>query len=160
MGVGKTSVGRLLAERLGRPLLDSDADLAARGETGRELADRKGISALHVVEAQHLLGALASDEPAVIAAAASVVDSESCLSALRSPAVVWLRVDPQTAVERMQHSAHRRDLGTDAQETVRELTERRQARYEEVADLVIDTDGLQVSDTVSQVGSWLATRYG
>lgn len=159
MGVGKTSVGRLLAERLGRPLLDSDDHLAAGGETGRELAEREGVTALHRAEAQHLLDALASEEPAVVAAAASVVDSERCLAAFRSADVVWLRADPETAVGRMEHSSHRRDLGPDTRETVTDLAARRAARYEEVADLTIDTDRLRPIDTVVQVVAWLMTRY-
>lgn len=160
MGVGKTSVGRLLAERLGRPLLDSDDYLAAGGETGRELAERKGVAALHRVEAEHLLDALATEAPAVIAAAASVVDRESCLDALRSADLVWLRADPDTAVQRMEHGSHRRDLGSATREAVTGLAARRAARYEEVADLTIDTDQLRPSDAVSQVLSWLTTRHG
>ena len=92
MGVGKSSVGRGVAEALGRPLRDSDDDLAAeRGIRGRELAATEGVDALHAWEAEHLLRSLASAEPSVIAAAASVVDDPRAAAALAEPFVVWLR---------------------------------------------------------------------
>src|SRR4029450_13513392 len=73
MAVGKSTVGRGLAARLGRPFRDSDADLGATGGgTGRGLAEREGVEALHRWEAGHLLTALEGSQPAVVAAAASV----------------------------------------------------------------------------------------
>ncbi|HEY4752428.1 MAG TPA: shikimate kinase, partial [Candidatus Limnocylindrales bacterium] len=60
MGSGKTTVGRLLAERLGRPLRDSDPEIeAATGYTAREIRDRDGPDALHDLEARLLLSTLA-----------------------------------------------------------------------------------------------------
>src|ERR671911_539129 len=92
MAVGKTTVGWRVAVSLRRPLRDSDIDLeAARGTSGRELAERDGTAALHRWEADHLLRALASPEPQVVAAAASVVDDDRCLHALAAPFVAWLR---------------------------------------------------------------------
>ena len=77
MGAGKTTVGRALAERLGRTWRDSDAEIEAdTGLTVRELRDREGVDAMHEREAAQLLDALASPEPSVISAAASVVEFE------------------------------------------------------------------------------------
>lgn len=162
MAVGKTSVGRKLAEHLTRRFLDSDDHLlATRGQTGRQLAARDGVEALHRAEARHLLDTLASDEPAVVAAAASVVDEDRCLDALRSVDVVWLRAQPETAALRMaQGGHHRRSLGPDRTEAIASLADRRAARYGEVADLVIDTDQLRTDDIASQVLAWLTIRHG
>ena len=55
MAVGKSTVGEALAGRTGRPLRDSDRDLAeAEGLTGRQFARAKGVEALHRWEAEHL----------------------------------------------------------------------------------------------------------
>src|SRR4030095_2586248 len=102
MAVGKSTVGRALAARLRRPFRDSDEDLeAARGVTGRELAQREGVDALHRWEAKHLQAALAGTQPAVVAAAASVVDDDASLAALREPFVVWLRAPAAVLAQRI-----------------------------------------------------------
>jgi shikimate kinase len=142
MAVGKSTVGRALAARLGRPFRDSDDDLeATRGLTGRALAGREGVEALHRWEAEHLLTALAETRPAVVAAAASVVDNPACLAALQEPFVVWLRAPAAVLAQRMADGApaddHRRPLGDST--AVAELEARRAGRFDAVADLTIDT---------------------
>jgi shikimate kinase len=142
MAVGKSTVGRALAARLGRPFRDSDDDLeATQGLTGRALAEREGVDALHRWEAGHLRAALAGTQPAVVAAAASVVDDDACLAALREPFVVWLRAPAGVLAQRIADGTrgddHRRALG-DAT-AVAELQAHRAGRFAAVADLPVDT---------------------
>jgi shikimate kinase len=150
MAVGKSTVGRALAARLDRPFRDSDDDLEAkRGLTGRALAEREGVDALHRWEAEHLLAALAETPPAVVSVAASVVDDAACLAALREPFVVWLRAPAAVLAQRMADGEraddHRRTLG--GARAVAELEARRADRFAAVADLTIDTvaDGTTTS---------------
>jgi shikimate kinase len=139
MAVGKTTVGRRVAVRLRRPLWDSDIDLeAARGTSGRELAERHGTAALHLWEADHLLRALASPEPQVVAAAASVVDDDRCLHALAAPFVAWLRAPSPMVVARLSGDEQRRRLGADPAAAVSALVARRAPRYALVANVTID----------------------
>jgi shikimate kinase len=168
MGVGKSTIGAGLAARLGRPLRDSDADLqATRHIRGRELAAREGVDALHRWEAEHLLRAVGSPEPSVVAAAASVVDDPRVREALRRPFVVWLRAPARALAARMSPSDHRRPLaaagsegaaGTagapapdGAIEAVEALEAERGPRYASVADLEVDTGGVLPDDVVLTV---------
>jgi shikimate kinase len=142
MAVGKSTVGRALATRLGRQFRDSDDDLAAtRGLTGRALAERDGVDALHRWEAEHLMNSLVGSEPVVVAAAASVVDDAACRAALREPFVVWLRAPATVLARRMESDTsaedHRRRLRN--VNAVAELEARRADRFGAVADLTIDT---------------------
>jgi shikimate kinase len=150
MAVGKSTIGRALAARLGRPFRDSDDDLeATQGLTGRALAERDGVDALHRWEAEHLRAALAGTRPAVVAAAASVVEDDASLAALREPFVVWLRAPAAILAQRIADGTHaddhRRQLG-DAT-AVAELEDHRAGRFAAVADLTIDTvaDGTTTS---------------
>jgi len=116
MGSGKTTLGRVLAARLGRRFVDGDVELErSTGRTAREIAEADGVSALVSLEARVLLDALARSEPTVIAAAASVVDDARCRRALRSPGVVVVRLSAraETLADRHRSGSHRRSLGTD-----------------------------------------------
>lgn len=155
MGAGKTTVGAGLAARLGRPLRDSDADLqASRGIRGREMAAREGVEALHRWEAEHLLGALAAPEPAVVAAAASVVEEPGCREALVRHFVVWLQAPARLLAARMSSGDHRRALTAgrlDALEALEALEARRAPWFASVADLVVDAAGTTPDEIVRTV---------
>ena len=91
MGGGKTSVGRRVAARLGRPLLDGDEILEEQlGRTAAQIADAEGIDRLHEREAEIALEALASTTPAVIGPAASVIELDAVRDAMAGHVVVWL----------------------------------------------------------------------
>ena len=102
MGVGKSTVGRLVAAELDRPLFDSDEMIEARtGRTVREIWSTDGEAAFRTLETDTLLDALAEPEASVIAAAGGVVLSEVNRSALgRADAhVVWLMADVDVLVD-------------------------------------------------------------
>src|SRR3546814_12954624 len=84
MGAGKSSVGRRVAKRLDRELIDGDVVLDERtgGMTAAEVADSEGIDALHDMEAQIALDALASPTPAVIGPAPSTIEVDPAREAL------------------------------------------------------------------------------
>ena len=156
MGVGKSTIGTGVAARLGRPLRDSDDDLqASRGIRGRELARDEGVDALHRWEAEHLLRALATPEPSVVAAAASVVDVPEAVAALEQAFVVWLRAPVEVLAGRLRGPDHRRDLGADTEARMAELEARRHGRYAEVADLAVDVGDAEPGDIVRAIADEL-----
>jgi shikimate kinase/catechol 2,3-dioxygenase-like lactoylglutathione lyase family enzyme len=137
MAVGKSTVGEALAGRSGRPLRDSDADLAeAEGLSGRHYARAKGVEALHRWEADHLRRSLRATMPSVIAAAASVVDDPACREDLVGDGafVLALAAPPDVLAARRDEDDHRRDTGGPPPD--------RSDRFREVADVVVDTAGL------------------
>jgi shikimate kinase len=162
MAVGKTTVGWRVAVSLRRPLRDSDIDLeAARGTSGRELAERDGIAALHRWEADHLLRALASPEPQVVAAAASVVDDDRCLHALAAPFVAWLRAPAPMVLARLSGDEQRRRLGADPAAAVSALAARRAPRYALVANVTIDVAQLSPEAAAGViVDAWVSACDG
>ena len=154
MGSGKSTVGRLLAERLHRPFFDSDAMVEARtGRTVREIFESDGEATYRPLETDALLAALDSPAPAVIAAAGGVVLSAVNREALRDRAakVVWLRASPQLLVDRALRADHRPLLEQDPANVMARMADDRRDLYTEVADEVVDIDDLtpaQVADRV------------
>lgn len=137
MGAGKTTTGRALADHLGRPFRDCDADLEALGgRSGATIAAEDGIDHLHHLEEEVLLAALASGEPGVVTGAGWVVESARCRTALAERAmVVWLDLPVAGLVDRMAASDHRRPmLAAEA----RAVLDRRRDLFAEVADLHLD----------------------
>ena len=136
MATGKTTVGRRLAAAVGRSLVDSDEQLTARtGLSANDLARRDGIDALHALEAEVLLEALAGSAPTVIAAAASTIEDARCRAALADAFVVWLRADVSVLVTRVREQSHR-PLDDDVAQQLRDQAARRDPLFAEVADLV------------------------
>ncbi len=156
MGSGKTSVGRLVAQRLGRPFLDSDAQVEARtGRTVREIFETEGLgeAAFRALEAEALAEALARPEPSVIAAAGGVVLDPSNRARLRALAtVVWLRAHPAVLAARVTTGEHRPLLGDDPLEVLERMDDERRRLYQEVADgRQVDVDTHSVDEAVEAV---------
>jgi shikimate kinase len=146
MGSGKSSLGRRLATALHREMFDSDVTIESKtGRSGREIAETDGVAALHELERDALRDALANDEPAVIAAAASVVDDPGIRQTLRAVFCIWARADPWILEQRAARGSHRRTVATS------EHLERRNSIYAELADLVADTGESSADETAEQV---------
>ncbi len=154
MGSGKTTVGRALAARLGRPLLDSDAMIEDReGRTVRDIFGDDGEDAFRTIETEVFVQSLARPDPAVIAAAGGVVLRKENRDAMRvsGARVVWLRADPAVLLERVKAGPHRPLLDDDPAGVLQRMYTERQELYREVADAIVTVDGRSVNDVVEAV---------
>ena len=145
MGTGKTTTGRILAARLGWPLRDSDAEIeATTGRSVRELRDELGTDRMHDLEAEALLRALSGDGPDIVGAAASVVDREDCLEALRADdvAVAWLTVSPPTEAKRFLSGTHRPWYGDDPIAFLARQARERDPAFRSLDPVIVPTDDL------------------
>ena len=154
MGSGKTTIGRVLAQRLHRELLDSDFMIEAReGRTVRSIFRDDGEEAFRKIETEVLIEALAAERKAVIAAAGGVVLRAENREALRASGarVVWLRADPTTLVERVKGGSHRPLLDDDPKGTLERMDADRSDLYREVADAIVTVDNRSASEVVEAV---------
>lgn len=141
MGVGKSTVGRLLAERLDCSYRDTDDDIVA--EQGRTIADifvDEGEPVFRVVEKKAVQRALAEHDGVLALGGGSILD-EDTRKLLAGPRVVYLSMDVEEAVQRTGLNAARPLLAVNPRRQWRELMEARRHLYTEVADAVVATDG-------------------
>ncbi|MFD6326385.1 shikimate kinase [Streptomyces sp. NPDC058442] len=141
MGVGKSTVGQLLAERLGVGYRDTDDDIvAAQGRSIAEIFVDEGESAFRAIEKQAVRAALAGHEGVLALGGGAVLDADT-RALLAGQRVVYLSMDVEEAVRRTGLNAARPLLAVNPRKQWRELMEARRHLYEEVAAAVVATDG-------------------
>lgn len=156
MAVGKTTVGVILAERLGYAFIDLDTIIVQR--TGREIKDifqEDGEEAFRKIE-KRVTGDIASGDQQVIACGGGTVLFEENLRNLRkSSTLIHLTADPRTILKRVEGEGDVRPL-LNVEDRLRKLNQLLQARqpgYQRAADHTIDTTGKtprQVADEVME----------
>ncbi|MEU2543295.1 shikimate kinase [Streptomyces iakyrus] len=141
MGVGKSTVGQLLAERLGVSYRDTDDDIVAeQGRTIAEIFVDEGESAFRAIEKTAVHRALAEHDGILALGGGAILDADT-RALLAGQRVAYLSMDVEEAVKRTGLNAARPLLAVNPRKQWRELMEARRHLYEEVATAVVATDG-------------------
>ena len=156
-GAGKSTAGKLLADRLGWSFIDFDELIEAeQGLTVAEIFVKLGEPRFRQFEAD-LTARLASQTQVVLAPGGGWVTNPELPGLLADDAVmVWLRVEPQTALVRLRATGVTRPLlqVPDAMARLQALLDERSEHYQR-ADVVIDTDDLTPHDVAAAIMEWL-----
>ena len=143
-GSGKSTVGRLLAERLGRPFVDTDALIEeAAGQSIPAIFRERGEAAFRELEARALARAARSGA-AVIATGGGAPAHADARRILAEGYAVWLAVSPAVAARRLasqETDEPRPLLAGDPRQRLEALLEARRDHYRR-ADARIDVDAL------------------
>lgn len=150
MGSGKSTVGRLMADRLGVEFVDSDDEVVNR--VGSSIADfwsEQGEAAFRDVEAAVIEYLAAGPDRVIASGGGAVLRTANVLHMRRTGLVIWLQADEETLLDRVG-SADRRPLlrNKDAAATLHTLLTDRADAYRLAAHHSVATDGLEL-DTVA-----------
>ncbi|MFF3887847.1 shikimate kinase [Streptomyces sp. NPDC001914] len=149
MGVGKSTVGALVAQRLGCAYRDTDDDIvAAEGRTVADIFVDEGEPVFRAIEKRAVRAALAEHDGVLALGGGSVLDADT-RALLAGHQVVYLSMDVEEAVQRTGLNAARPLLAVNPRKQWRELMEARRHLYAEVARAVVATDG-RTPDEVAQ----------
>jgi shikimate kinase len=153
MGAGKTTTGRLLADRRGWPYLDSDDEIERlTGRTVPQIWKEDGEPAFRREETRVLHDACHRPGPAVVSVAGgAVLDSENRAVIRRCGLSVWLRADVSTLALRVGTGAGRPLLEGGPAAALARLSEQRAPLYAELADLVFDVDRMAPPQVVDRI---------
>ncbi len=142
MGVGKTTIGRVLADHLGLTFFDSDKEIEA--STGADIPwifDVEGEAGFRVRE-EKMVETLSARQGIVLATGGGAILAAVNRQRLRDRGcVVYLRATISQQVERTSRDKNRPLLQTpDPEQRIKELMQIRDPLYREVADIVVDTN--------------------
>lgn len=153
MGSGKSSVGKILAERLACPFIDLDAEIVAEaGLSINEIFARDGEQAFRLLESAQLKRILDKKQRCVIATGGGAVINQQNREMMRERGVtVNLKVTLEQVLKRLHGCSDRPLLaGEKVPERVSALMEGREQFYAD-ADIRIDTDRKSVEDVAALI---------
>jgi len=158
MGAGKSSVGRILARRMGRCFVETDDMIAAKeGCSVPEIFAAKGEAYFRALE-EETLGLLRLKSADVIATGGGLPCREGRPAVLRSlGTVVWLSGDFETLYERALVAGERPMLAGRTRDEVAALHRSREPFYRQ-ADLVVNTGGIGPGEVAARVLRALRSR--
>ena len=151
-GVGKTTIGRAAARRLGRAFLDFDEEIERRsGMKVREIFRLKGEEHFRALEFA-LTRELSSSGGMVLSPGGGWITQPDSVELLRSAGrIIYLRASPEAVARRLRRVETRPLLaGKDPVVALRELYEKRVALYE-TAHVVLDTERLARQQLITKL---------
>ena len=153
-GSGKSTVGVVLAKRLGRRFVDSDLVIQERhGKLLHELITEHGVEGFWQIESN--VNASLNLENSIIATGGSACYEPEGMQHLRDiSTVVYLKL-PYEEVEQRLGDLNARGVTLQPGQTLRDLYEERTPLYEKYADLIIDCSRKMLRDVVAEI----AERY-
>lgn len=159
MGTGKSTVGRLVAERLGRPFIDMDAVLEERaGQTIPAIFAAQGEAAFRRME-RDLCQELAARQGLVIATGGgALVDATNRARLAATGLVICLEASPDSLLARLRESDRPLLQAADPEARIRELLAARAAAYAALLHH-IDTTTLTPEETVEVIIKLWHSRF-
>jgi shikimate kinase len=158
MGIGKSTVGRRLAHKLGWEFLDTDDEINRfTGQSVRQIFESDGEERFRQIEHDVLAVAWSAPTPHVIAAAGGIVlraDNREILKTAQH--VVWLNAPLHVLLQRIGQRAskaegHRPLLDTSPAEKLQEMYITRESLYQEVATHEINVEGLLIEEVIDKI---------
>jgi shikimate kinase len=150
-GAGKTTVGRLLAERRGTSFRDTDHDVeTTAGKPVSEVFLDDGEDAFRGLERQAVADALSTHD-GVLSLGGGAVLADETRALLQGHHVVFLSVGLSDAVTRVGMGAARPVLALNPRSQLKALLDARLPLYREVATVTVETDGRSPEDVAAEV---------
>ncbi|NQT30701.1 MAG: shikimate kinase [Deltaproteobacteria bacterium] len=160
-GSGKTAVGKILAQKLGRELIEMDELITRKtGFSIPEIVEKHGWGKFRDIE-EEITGEVARRDNIINASGGGVVTREKNIIKLKKSGIlVWLQASVDTLVNRTGEDTGRPPLveGRTRREDMEITFKERKPLYQQAADLTINTENKTPEEAADLVINLLAVR--
>ena len=149
-GVGKSTIGVLLAKYLSRTFLDTDVYIqASLGAHLQDIINTQGLEAFRKIEEEQVCSI--DIQNAVIATGGSVVYSNKAMRKLKDNSIIILLDLPIEEIVTRVHNLDSRGLVMEKGKTLHDLYRERMPIYQKYADIIVDCTGLNHDACVMKI---------
>jgi shikimate kinase len=152
-GAGKSSVGKLLSERLGWPLVSTDAEIVNRLKLSiPEIVQQLGWDNFRNVESEVCRELAGRDRVIIDTGGGAILRPENVAALKGNGMVFWLTAEVATITQRISGDAGRPSLtGKSVTEEIEEVLAERRPKYQAAADHIVKTDGRTIRQVAAEV---------
>ncbi len=158
-GCGKSTVGVVLAKAMGYRFMDSD--LVIQESDGRllsEIIDDEGLDGFNQIE--NRINAQIQADRTVIATGGSIIYGADAMAHMKElGVVVYIRLSYASIRERLG-DLHNRGVSIRPGQTLEELYQERVPLYEKYADVIVDEEGKNISETALWIRDEVKDYFG
>lgn len=153
MGSGKSSVGRILIEKLGGRLVDTDARIVEKAGTSiNDIFEKHGEAYFRNLESEVLKETLESDATVICTGGGIVLRDENRKMLNELSKVVYLKASAKTVYDRVYNDESRPLLkGKKSVEEIQSMMDSRQELYDDCAMYTVVTDNKSVDKIVAEI---------
>lgn len=149
-GAGKSTLGVLLAKKLGRDFIDTDLAIQVReGKTLQSILDAEGYQRLRQIEEEVLLAADIDNK--VVATGGSVVYSAAAMARLKQNGVVIFLEVPIEELQQRITDYEQRGVARRPDQSFGDLFKERRALYVKTADSIVDCAGKSIEQLLDEI---------
>ena len=148
MGTGKSSVAKFLSEKYGWDVLEMDEMIVRQeGMSITDIFETHGEKHFRDIES-NLIKEICLQENKVVSCGGGVVLRSQNVDVMKKNGIiVLLSASPETILERVRDDTNRPLLqGNKTVESLREMMEKRREKYENAADIMVQTDGKEIAE--------------
>ncbi|HEU4683381.1 MAG TPA: shikimate kinase [Nitrospira sp.] len=153
-GTGKTSVATLLASKLQRELVSTDAEIVKRvGKSIPDIVAQQGWDYFRKIESEVCRDFSGTQSLVIDTGGGAILRPENAEALKRDGKVFWLTASVPTIVSRIQRDTERPSLTGNKSFTdeVQEVLRDRVPKYEAAADYTIETDNRSIESVVDEI---------
>ncbi len=149
-GVGKSTIGRLLAQALRKQFIDTDALIQRQeGRSLQQIIDRDGLDAFLKIEERMIVDIEIDGH--VVATGGSVVYSQKAVAALKKNGIVIYLTLPYREIEARLGETTDRGIAMGKGQSLSQLYQERVPLYEKCADATVDCSGKDAETVVAAI---------